>query len=154
LPDTTIKSDIIQTRSFNEIKIGDKAYFTKTISEEDIYIYCGISGDFNPLHVNELYASKRLFKGRVAHGLLVASFISNVLGMQLPGNGTVYISQNIKFFMPVYIGDTITTTVEVIDKIDLKHHIVLRTFCINQNHEYVIDGEAKVLFNPDEHFQP
>jgi len=134
---------------FDSIHLGDKAQFTKTISETDVNLYCGISGDFNPLHINELYASKTMFKGRVVHGLLVASFISNVLGMQLPGPGTIYISQNLKFFMPVYIGDTITATVEVFEKIPSKFHILVKTSCFNQNGECVIDGTAKVLFNPD-----
>ena len=133
-------------QKFENINIGDKASFTKTLSETDIYLFCGISGDFNPLHVDEMYASKSLFKRRVVHGLLVASFISTVLGMRLPGPGTIYISQNLKFFAPVYIGDTITASVEVLEKINEKQHVVLRTFCTNQEGKCVIDGEAKVLF--------
>ena len=136
-------------QKFEDINIGDKASFTKTLSETDLYLFCGISGDFNPLHVDEMYASKALFKGRVVHGILIASFISNVLGMKLPGPGTIYISQNLKFFSPVYVGDTITASVEVLEKIHEKRHVVLRTFCVNQEGKYVIDGEAKVLFDPD-----
>jgi 3-hydroxybutyryl-CoA dehydratase len=136
-------------KKFETINVGDNASFTKTITETDIYLYCGISGDFNPLHVDELYAHKALFKGRVAHGLLVAGLLSNVLGMKLPGPGTIYISQNLKFFKPAYINDTITAKVEVLDKIPSKHHIILRTYCVNQSSEYIMDGEAKVLFDPD-----
>jgi len=136
-------------KTFESIKLHDKESFTKTISETDLYLFCRISGDFNPLHVDEMYASRKLFKGRLVHGMLVASLISNVLGMKLPGPGTVYISQNLKFLAPVYVGDTITTSVEVIEKIPEKNHIVLRTFCVNQEEKVVLDGEAKVLFNPD-----
>ena len=136
-------------KKFETINIGDQASFTKTITETDIYLYCGISGDFNPLHVDELYANKALFKGRVAHGLLVAGLISNVLGMKLPGPGTIYISQNLNFIKPAYINDTITATVEVLEKVSNKHHIILKTFCINQDSDLIMDGEAKVLFNPD-----
>ncbi len=134
---------------FQEINIGDTASFTKTLTETDLYLFCGISGDFNPLHVDEMYASKALFKKKVLHGLLVASFISNVLGMKLPGPGTIYLYQNLKFFAPVYLGDTITASVEVLEKINAKRHVILRTFCVNQEGKCVIDGEAKVLFDPD-----
>jgi len=99
---------------FEEIKIGAKESFTKTIGEADLTLFCGISGDFNPLYVDEVYASKTLFKGRVVHGMLVASFISNVLGTKMPGLGTIYLSQDMRFLAPVYIGDTITATVEVV----------------------------------------
>lgn len=135
---------------FDQVRVGDKAEFTKTISETDLYLYCGISGDFNPLHVNALYASKSLFKGRIVHGLLVASLISNVVGMKLPGPGAIYITQDLIFKNPTYVGDTITAMVEVLDVIPLKHHIILRTMCKNQRGESVIDGEAKVLYDPDE----
>jgi 3-hydroxybutyryl-CoA dehydratase len=95
-------------KKFEDIEIGATASFSKTIGETDLYLYCGISGDFNPLHVDDMYSSKAMFKGRIVHGLLVASFISNVLGTQLPGPGTIYINQSLKFFAPVYVGDTIT----------------------------------------------
>ncbi len=134
--------------TFEQIKIGDKADFTKTVTETDLYLFCGISGDFNPLHVNELYASKSLFKGKIVHGMLVAGLISNVLGMKLPGPGTIYISQSLTFIKPVYIGDTITVVVEVIDKIHEKKHVILKTQCFNQNGICVIDGTAKVLYDP------
>lgn len=136
-------------RTFDDIRVGDKAYFSKTISEIDLCLFCGISGDFNPLHVDELYSSTGIFKNRIVHGLLVASFISNVLGMQLPGPGTIYISQQLNFMNPVYIGDTVTATVEVLSILTSKHQIMLRTLCVNQNGICAIDGEAKVLFDPD-----
>ena len=135
---------------FEDIKIGDSASFTKTVGETDLYLFCGISGDFNPLHINQIYATKAKFgKGRLVHGLLVASFISNVLGTKLPGPGTVYISQNLRFMAPVYVGDTVQTVVEVMEKIEEKRHFVLRTYCVNQEGVRVIDGEAKVLLLQD-----
>jgi 3-hydroxybutyryl-CoA dehydratase len=137
-------------RKFDEIKVGDKAEFSKTISETDLYLYCGISGDFNPLHVNALYASKSIFKGRIVHGLLVASLISNVVGMKLPGPGSIYITQDLAFLRPAYVGDTITAIVEVLDLIPSKRRIIIRTSCKNQNDELVIDGQAKVLYDPDD----
>lgn len=136
-------------KRFDEIKVGDRAEFTKTIGETDLYLFCGISGDFNPLHVDSLYASKALFKGRIVHGLLVASLISNVVGMKLPGPGAIYINQDLVFLKPTYVGDTVTAVVEVLDLIPLKKHVLLKTSCINQNGECVIEGQAKVLYNPD-----
>jgi 3-hydroxybutyryl-CoA dehydratase len=135
--------------TFASIKVGEKAHFSKTIGETDLYLYCGISGDFNPLHVDQIYASKGLFRGKIVHGLLVASFISNVLGTQLPGPGTIYLSQDLSFINPVYIGDTVTTTVEVLKKISFKKHMILRIFCANQGGEIVLDGKARVLFDPE-----
>ena len=126
-----------------EIKIGQKASFTKTISESDIYTFAGISGDFNPVHVNEEEARKSIFGERIAHGMLGASLISTVLGTKLPGPGTIYMSQSLSFKAPVYIGDTICATVEVKELLP-KHQAVLNTMVKNQNDTIVIDGEALV----------
>ncbi|HOS98621.1 MAG TPA: MaoC family dehydratase, partial [Deltaproteobacteria bacterium] len=95
-------------RSMNELKIGDFAEFSKTVSETDIYLFAGIVGDFNPAHLNEAYAKNTFFKTRIAHGMLAAGFVSAVIGMQLPGPGSIYISQELKFLAPVRIGDTVT----------------------------------------------
>lgn len=129
-------------KTINEIKIGDTAEFAKTVSESDIYQYAGISGDFNPVHVNEDYAKNTFFKTRIAHGMLSAGFISNVLGNHLPGPGSIYIRQELNFLAPVRIGDTITAIVEVIDIMAEKNRIKLKTRCINQKGTVVIDGEA------------
>ncbi len=137
-------------KKFEDIEIGEKAYFSKTLSETDLHLFCGISGDFNPLHVDKMYSSKSLFKERVVHGLLVASLISNVLGMRLPGPGTVYVSQNLKFRAPAYVGDTITVMIEILEKIPEKKHLIVKTTCMNQEERIVIDGEAEVLFDPDQ----
>lgn len=127
-----------------KLKVGDCASFSKTITESDVVLFAGITGDFNPAHTNEVYAEAGFFKGRVAHGMLVASLISTTLGMKLPGPGSIYMSQNVKFLKPVRFGDTITATATIME-IDEKGHAVLKTECFNQWEDLVITGEAKVL---------
>ena len=136
------KGDTMQGKPIHEIKIGDRAEFSKTVSESDIYQYAGISGDFNPAHINENYAKKTFFKTRIAHGMLSAGFISTVLGNQLPGPGSIYIRQELNFLAPVRIGDTITAHVEVIDINIEKNRVKLKTQCVNQDGTVAIDGEA------------
>lgn len=131
-------------KTIAELKIGEKAEFTKTVSESDIYLYAGITGDFNPAHINEAYARKTFFKTRIAHGMLSAGFISTVIGTKLPGTGSIYISQNLRFLAPVRIGDTITAGVEIIEIIAKKKRVRLKTTCINQDDIQVLDGEAIV----------
>ena len=131
--------------SYEEIRIGDKASFTKTISESDVYQFAGITGDFNPVHINSEFANQTIFKERVVHGILTAGFISAVLGMKLPGADTIYLSQKVDFKAPVKIGDTVTAEVEVVEKKDSKKIIRLRTIVKNQLGEIVIDGEAVVM---------
>lgn len=132
-------------RTMDTIKMGDFATFSKTISESDVYMYAGISGDFNPAHVNAVEAEKGMFKERIAHGMLTASLISTVLGTQLPGPGTIYLSQELSFKKPVKFGDTIEAKVEVIERIEEKNRLILRTTCTNQHGEIVIDGKAMVM---------
>jgi len=129
-------------KTIDEMKVGDVAEFAKTVSESDIYQYAGVTGDFNPAHINEEYAANTFFKTRIAHGMLSAGFISNVLGNQLPGPGAVYIRQSLNFTAPVRIGDTIKAIVEVIDLNKDKNRVTLKTRCINQEGTVVIDGEA------------
>ena len=88
--------------TISEMKLGDSASFTKTVSEHDVYTYAGVSGDFNPAHVNEVEAQKGMFGKRIAHGMLSAGFISTVLGTQLPGPGTIYMGQELRFTKPVF----------------------------------------------------
>lgn len=131
---------------YEAIKVGDNASFSKTITEADITLYGAVSGDFNPVHFDGVYASGTMFKNRIAHGMLTAGLISAVIGMQLPGPGTVYLSQTLSFRAPVYIGDTITARVEVLEKKDEKNQIKLNTTCSNQNGKDVLIGEALVMF--------
>ncbi|WP_066890894.1 MaoC family dehydratase [Clostridium nigeriense] len=132
-------------RTIKEINIGDKSSYSRTVSEADVILFGGVSGDLNPAHFNEEYSKETMFKGRIAHGMLSASYISTVLGMNLPGPGTIYLSQDLKFTSPVKFGDTITATVEVIEKIEEKNRIILETICVNQRGEVVVKGKAMVM---------
>jgi len=123
--------------------IGDKAEFSKTISESDIYLFAGITGDFNPMHVNEEFASKTRFGKRIAHGMLISSFISTALGMKMPGIGTIYISQQVEFKKPVFIGDTITAYLEVVEILE-KGFLKISSMVKNQHDEIVIEGYSVV----------
>jgi len=132
-------------KTFAEIVIGEKASFTKTITETDIYLYAGISGDFNPLHVDEEYAKKTQFGGRIAHGGLAGSLLAPVLGMKLPGLGTMALDVTQKYRSPVYPGDTITCAVEVIRKIDRMKAIEMKVLWTNQRGEVVSKGSCRVI---------
>lgn len=131
-------------KSIEELRVGDAAEFTKTISESDIYLYAGVTGDLNPAHINEAHAQQTFFKTRIAHGMLTAGFISAVLGMQLPGPGTIYLRQELNFLAPVRIGDTITARAEVAEIIAEKNRVRFKTTCVNQDGTLVLDGEAMV----------
>ena len=100
-------------KTIHEIKVGDSSEFAKTIAESDIYLFAGVTGDLNPFHVNEDFAKDTFFKGRIAHGILLAGFISTVIGCQLPGPGAIYVKQALKFVAPGRIGDTITAKATV-----------------------------------------
>jgi 3-hydroxybutyryl-CoA dehydratase len=125
-----------------KFEVGQKASFTKTISESDVYLFAGITGDFNPVHINAVAAEKSLFKKRVVHGALTSSLISTVLGTILPGNGTIYLEQNSKYVAPAYINDTLTAQVEII-KIE-ENKAMLGTYVFNQSGEKIMVGTAKV----------
>jgi len=131
-------------KTIENLKVGDNAEFAKTVSEMDIYLYAGLSGDFNPAHINEEYAKNTFFKARIAHGMLSAGFISTVIGMKLPGPGTVYLDQSLKFMAPVRIGDTITARAEVVEIMAEKNKVRLTTTCANQDEIIVLEGEAVV----------
>jgi 3-hydroxybutyryl-CoA dehydratase len=132
----------MQGKKISEISVGDTAEFSKTISEADIYMFAGITGDLNPFHVNEEYAKQTFFKGRIAHGMLLAGFISTVVGCYLPGPGAIYVKQELKFMAPARIGDTITAKVVVTEVMEEENRIILDTFCLNQDGEKVLDGQA------------
>ena len=131
-------------KTIDELKLGDVAELSKTVSESDIYLYAGVTGDFNPVHLNQVYAEKTYFKTRIAHGMLFAGFISAVIGNHLPGPGTIHITQELHFLAPVHIGDTITSRVKITEIMTEKKRIRLKTTCINQNGTTVLDGEAIV----------
>jgi 3-hydroxybutyryl-CoA dehydratase len=136
---------MIAGKSIDQIKVGDTAEFAKTVTETDIYLYAGITGDFNPAHVNEVYAKNTFFKTRIAHGMLTAGFISAIIANQLPGPGTIYLKQDLSFLAPVHIGDTITGKVEIMELIPEKNRVRLKTTCSNQDGVIVISGEGLVI---------
>lgn len=125
--------------------MGDSASVAKTVSESDVYLFAGITGDFNPAHVNEAEASKGMFQGRIAHGMLSAGFISAAIAMKLPGPGAIYLGQELTFIKPVKIGDTITATVTVAELLQSKNIVKLNTVCTNEHGEAVITGRATVM---------
>jgi len=135
----------MQGYKIDQLEIGQKASFAKTVTETDVYLFAGITGDINPIHINQEYANNSIFKDRVAHGMLSAGFISAVIGVQLPGPGSIYSGQTLKFLAPVHIGDTITATVEVTEIIVEKGRVILKTTCANQDGKVVLDGEATIV---------
>lgn len=136
---------MVQDISFAEIKVGDKASMSKTVTEFDVYSFAGVTGDFNPVHIDAEFAKTTMFKERIAHGMLSAGFISAVLGTALPGKNTIYMGQELQFKAPVKIGDTVTATVEVMEKIEGKNRLILRTTVTNQDGVLVTDGKATVM---------
>ena len=135
---------MITGKTIDQLKVGDVAEFAKTVTETDIYLYAGITGDFNPAHINEAYAKNTFFKTRIAHGMLTAGFISAIIANQLPGPGTIYLKQELSFLAPVRIGDTITGRVEVLELIPDKNRARLKTSCSNQDGVVVLSGEGVV----------
>ena len=131
--------------TMQELAIGDSASHAKTITEPDVYLFAGITGDLNPAHVNEQASSLTPFGGRIAHGILSAGLISAVLAMKLPGPGTIYLGQELKFTKPVRFGDTITATCTISELIPEKNIAKLDTICTNQNGQVVIQGTATVM---------
>ncbi|MDI9320110.1 MAG: MaoC family dehydratase [Phycisphaerales bacterium] len=120
--------------------IGRKALFSKTIAEFDVYSFAGITGDLNKMHVDEEYAKTTRFGKRIAHGMLTASYICTALGTKLPGEGTIHIKQELEFLKPVYIGDTITVHLEVMEVLPPKSYLKITSQIFNQNQELVVDG--------------
>jgi len=132
-------------KTIDEMYIGQFALLEKTITDADVHIFAGVTGDMNPVHLDDLYASCSIFQQRIAHGGLVAGLFSTVLGTILPGLGTIYLSQTSKFVKPVFIGDTVNIRLEVIDLDHKKNRAKLKTIASNQHNEKVVVGEAVVM---------
>jgi len=131
------------------VTVGHKVAFTKTVSEDDAVTFAKVTGDDQPLHMDDAFAARTRFKKRIAHGMLSAGFISAALGTKLtPDAVVVYLSQQLRFRLPVAIGDTITAEVEVTAIDEEKRIVTLRTDCVNQHGEAVVKGEATVLLDP------
>jgi 3-hydroxybutyryl-CoA dehydratase len=127
-----------------DLSVGMTALYARTVTEADVVLFAGISGDNNPVHMNELYAARTMFKGRIVHGMLSASFVSTAIASRLPGPGSIYLSQNLKFRAPVRAGDTVEARVTVTDIIREKNRVALKTVCMVGD-KIVIDGDALVM---------
>ena len=129
---------------FEDLAVGQSGAYAKTVTEADIVLFAGITGDSNPVHLNQDYAAGTRFKGRIAHGMLAAGFISTVLGTRLPGPGTIYLSQSLAFKAPVRIGDTVTATATVAALDAQRKRATFQTVC-RVGDTVVIEGEALVM---------
>ncbi len=130
--------------AFEDLEVGMIELYGKTITDADIILFAGISGDINPVHLNHEFASETMFEGRIAHGMLTASFISTAIGTKLPGPGCIYVSQNLRFKAPVRVGDTVVARVTVTKLIPEKRFVELKTECVVSK-AIVIDGTATVF---------
>jgi len=133
--------------TFNELKIGQKASVQKTFTAADVTAFAGISLDVNPIHMSDGYAKNTIFGKRIVHGILTPGLSSAVLAKKLPGPGTIYLGQELKFTAPVYLGDDITAEVEVAELREDKKIVKLHTTCYNQDGKVVISGLATVKFD-------
>jgi phosphate acetyltransferase len=137
--------DYLENRTFDEINIGDSASLIRTLTEKDIQVFAIMSGDINPAHVDIEYAQSEMFHKIIGHGMWGAALISTVLGTQLPGPGTIYVGQTLRFKKPVAIGDTLTVKVTVIEKTPEKKRVIFSCECRNQKDEIVMEGQAEVV---------
>ena len=129
----------------DELAVGQWAEHAKTVTDADVVLFAGVTGDFNPVHVDAEAAARSMFGARIAHGMLSAGLISAAIAMRLPGPGSIYLGQTLRFTKPVRIGDTVTARVEVMEVIAAKKRVRLATSCRNQHGELVLDGEATVM---------
>lgn len=135
--------------NFQELARGQTAELSKTVTEADVVLFAGITGDFNPVHVDAEAAQRSRFGGRIAHGMLTAGLVSAVLGTRLPGPGAIYLSQTLRFTRPVPLGTTVTARVEVLELLPEKRHVRLSTTCSDHQGETVLEGEALVMIPDD-----
>ena len=132
--------------TFNELQVGQKASVQKTFTAADLTLFAGVSLDVNPIHMSDEYAKNTVFGKRIVHGILTSGLISAVLANKLPGPGTIYLGQELKFTAPVFLGDTITAECEIAEIREDKHIVKLNTTCYNQDGKVVIAGMATVKF--------
>jgi 3-hydroxybutyryl-CoA dehydratase len=131
-------------KRFEDIQVGQRETFGKTITEADVFAFAGITGDFNPLHVNVEFAKGSMFGRRVAHGMLTASLVDQTL-TNLGGLGTIHLSEAVKFLAPVFIGDTVTVVSEVVGKDAAKNRMTVKSTITNQEGKTVLEGEALIM---------
>ena len=136
---------VLKSMTIDTLELGTQASFSKTLEERDLVLYGTTSGDVNPVHFDEPYANTTAFEGRIAHGMWSAGLISACIGTQMPGPGSIYLGQELKFKRPVRIGDTLTANLTVTKKNALKNYVIIDCQVTNQNNELVISGDAKVM---------
>lgn len=129
---------------YDALEPGMKAQYSKIIEERDLVLFAEVSGDHNPLHLDPEFAAKTIFKGRIAHGMLSGSLISAAIACKLPGPGSIYLGQNLKFTHPARIGDTLTVELEVLEKLP-KFSVRIATRVLNQDGVVLVEGEAQVM---------
>ena len=127
-----------------DLKVGQTAQMSKEITSSDLALFAAVTGDFNPVHFDPVYAAGTFFKERIAHGMIAAGLISGVVGMKLPGPGTIYVQQTLNFLAPVKINDVVTVKVEVVELLE-KNRVRLRTTVVKQDGVTAVDGEALVM---------
>ena len=135
--------------TFKNIQIGEKRKFNEKIDDSKLESFAKLSGDYNPLHMDEKYAQETSFKRRICHGMLLASFFSRLIGMYLPGKNALYFSQTLNFQAPCFVTDEITIEGEIIDKSSATRIVTIKTSIHNQNDECIVDGIAKVIIRSD-----
>jgi acyl dehydratase len=136
---------MIENHPFNELKLGDGASLVRTLGIKDIELFAVMSGDVNPAHVDQEYASGDIFHKVIAHGMWSGTLISTVLGTMLPGPGTIYLSQSLRFLHPIGVGDTVIVSVKVVELHPANHRVKLDCRVVNQNNELVVTGSAEVI---------
>lgn len=137
--------DSLENITFDEIKIGDSCVYTKTLSESDLILFAAVSGDVNPVHLNEEFASESMFKERIAHGMWSGSLVSATLATVMPGPGTIYLNQSLNFKRPVKIGDKLEVNLEAIEKNEDRKTVSFFCRVINQDGKEVLNGTATVI---------
>jgi 3-hydroxybutyryl-CoA dehydratase len=147
MDDVRLRLDDVGGFEIEDLSVGMSACYARTVTEADITLFAGLSGDVNPVHVNEVYARETPFKGRIVHGMLSASFLSTAIANRLPGPGSIYVSQNLRFKAPVRIGDTVQARITVTDIVPERRRVMLKTVC-TVGDKVVIDGDAEVMLPP------
>ena len=135
----------LQNYTFDEISIGQTASYSKTLTEDDLVLFAAVSGDVNPVHLDPEFAATTQFKERIGHGAWTGAIVSAALALELPGPGTIYLSQNLSFRAPVKVGDTITIKLEVTEKKQDKKFVTISTTAVNQHNKTVARGSAEVM---------
>ena len=144
MDDIRARLDDISGYYLEDLAVGMTARMARTVTEADIVLFAGVSGDTNPVHLNELYAAKTMFGGRIAHGMLTAGLISAVFGTKLPGPGAIYVSQNLRFKAPVRAGDTVEAKVTIMDITPERRRVAMQTVC-SVGEKVVLDGDAVLM---------